>query len=86
MKKQIALKDVTLYWANLRQRNDQIRNYAQSHNKVLFDFADIERHDLNGVDHPNETDACGWCGSFSSLSCTCAHSHCLNCLNKGKAF
>jgi hypothetical protein len=27
MKKQIALKDVTLYWANLRQRNDMSGKY-----------------------------------------------------------
>lgn len=28
--------------------NQQVRAYAQSHNKVLFDIADIESHDSNG--------------------------------------
>ena len=26
-------------------RNEQIRNYARKHNKILFDFADIESYD-----------------------------------------
>ncbi|MBU0708956.1 hypothetical protein KJ596_04400 [Patescibacteria group bacterium] len=76
---------------NLRQRNDQIRDYVRENDKVLFDFADIERHDPNGVDYPNETDSCGWCSSWCSThscpSCaSCAHSHCFNCYQKGKAF
>jgi hypothetical protein len=76
---------------NLRQRNDQIRDYVRENNKVLFDFADIERHDPNGVDYPNENDQCGWCSSWCSThscpSCShCAHSHCFNCYQKGKAF
>lgn len=75
---------------NLRQRNDQIRDYVVQNNKILFDFADIERHDPNGVDYPNETDQCNWCSSWCSTyscpSCGCAHSHCFNCYRKGKAF
>ncbi len=76
---------------NLRQRNDQIRDYVTQNNKVLFDFADIERHDPNGVDYPNERDSCGWCSTWCSNnpcpSCDgCAHSHCFNCYRKGKAF
>jgi hypothetical protein len=35
---------------NLHQRNDQIRNYCIVNNKVLFDFADIERYDPDGTD------------------------------------
>ncbi len=33
---------------NVNQRNEQIRNYARSHGKVLFDFADIESYDPDG--------------------------------------
>lgn len=34
---------------NLNQRNNQIRNYCRSHNKILFDFADIESYDPSGT-------------------------------------
>lgn len=30
---------------NLNQRNEQIRNFCQTNNKILFDFADIESYD-----------------------------------------
>jgi hypothetical protein len=33
---------------NLYQRNNQIRNYCIAHNKILFDFADIESYDPDG--------------------------------------
>ncbi len=33
---------------NLHQRNEQIRAYCLAHNKVLFDFADIESYDPDG--------------------------------------
>ncbi len=33
---------------NLNQRNNQIRQYCQLNNKVLFDFADIESYDPDG--------------------------------------
>lgn len=33
---------------NLNKRNNQIRNYSKTHNKVLFDFADIESFDPDG--------------------------------------
>jgi hypothetical protein len=32
----------------VHQRNEQIRNYARKHNKILFDFADIESYDPDG--------------------------------------
>ena len=38
---------------NLNQRNAQIRADASAQNGVLFDFADIERFDPNGVDYLN---------------------------------
>ncbi|MFC2161875.1 hypothetical protein ACFLRX_09520, partial [Acidobacteriota bacterium] len=34
---------------NLHVRNEQIRNYCQVNNKVLFDFADIESYDPDGT-------------------------------------
>jgi len=33
---------------NLHQRNEQIRNYCISNNKILYDFADIESYDPDG--------------------------------------
>jgi hypothetical protein len=33
---------------NLNKRNNQIRKYCKKHNKVLFDFADIESFDPDG--------------------------------------
>ena len=35
---------------NLHFRNEQIRNYCRNNNKILFDFADIERYDPDGND------------------------------------
>jgi hypothetical protein len=47
---------------NLHLRNEQIRNYCKSNNKILFDFADIESYNPDGVyfgdKHPN--DACDY--------------------------
>ena len=34
---------------NLNKRNDQIRAYCQANKKVLFDFADIESYDPDGL-------------------------------------
>ncbi len=36
---------------NLHQRNEQIRQYCRNNNKILYDFADIERYDPNGTDY-----------------------------------
>jgi hypothetical protein len=33
---------------NVNRRNEQIRSYVRKHNKVLFDFADIESYDPDG--------------------------------------
>ena len=76
---------------NLYARNGQIRDYCAANGKILFDFADIESYDPDGVWYPDESDACGWCTTWcSSNPCPgcdgCAHSHCLNCYRKGKAF
>lgn len=34
---------------NLHKRNEQIRNYVKEHNKILYDFADIESYDPSGT-------------------------------------
>ncbi len=75
----------------LRARNNQIRDYCRSHDKVLYDFADIESFDPDGVYYPDASDACEWCTWWCSdspcVTCSdCAHSHCLNCYRKGEAF
>jgi hypothetical protein len=36
---------------DLHRRNEIIRDYCRTHNKVLFDFADIERYDPDGNDY-----------------------------------
>ena len=36
---------------NLHQRNEQIRQYCRNNNKILYDFADIERFDPEGTDY-----------------------------------
>jgi len=76
---------------NLRKNNAQIRAFCKRKKKVLFDFEDIESYDPNGKYYPNETDQCGWCETWcvqnACPKCTiCAHSHCFNCFQKGKAF
>lgn len=77
--------DGTLY-----RNNNLIRAYCEEHNKVLFDFADIESYDPNGIYYPDETDACAWCSNWCAQTtcetCSCAHSHCFNCYRKGQAF
>ena len=76
---------------NLRARNNQIRAYCEANGKALFDFADIESWDPAGVFYPDESDGCAWCSAWCSAhacpTCdACAHSHCFNCYQKGKAF
>ena len=79
---------------NLRARNDQIRQYVQANGKVLFDFADIEKHDPDGNYYPNATDDCYWCYDWCDANpgdplcepCYCAHSHRLICNLKARAF
>ncbi|MBU1221244.1 hypothetical protein KKF34_12015 [Myxococcota bacterium] len=76
----------------LRTNNRQIRNFCNQNNKILFDFEDIESWDPSGNYYPDISDDCAWCSSWcESNTCTdcagsCAHSHCFNCYQKGKAF
>lgn len=43
--------DGTGVQGQLHQRNERIRTYAQTNNLWLFDFADIDSHDPDGVDY-----------------------------------
>jgi hypothetical protein len=77
----------------INARNSQIRDYVRLHNKVLFDFADIESYDPSDTFYPNGTDACPWCSTWcanhpddcSDLPGSCQHSHEFNCYRKGEA-
>jgi len=86
---------------NLHVRNQQIRDYCAANNKILFDFADIERYDPDGSDFldlgaNDECDYSGgnwaneWCvanpGSDLCAPCYCSHSKALNCNMKARAF
>ncbi|MBN1342965.1 MAG: thrombospondin type 3 repeat-containing protein [Phycisphaerae bacterium] len=71
--------------------NNQIRDYCRNNDKVLYDFADIESYDPAGNYYAWESDGCAWCATWcASHTCPscieCAHSHCFNCYQKGKAF
>ena len=75
----------------LRQNNARIREWCVANDKVLYDFADIESFDPDGVYHPDESDACGWCEDWCAAHgcppcADCAHSHCFNCFRKARAF
>jgi len=62
--------------------------------KIIFDFADIERYDPAGNYYPNADDACDWCTDWCNthpedcqdLPSSCAHSHPLQCKLKAQAF
>ncbi len=84
---------------NLNVRNNQIRNYCAANDKILFDFADIESYDPDGnyfldqgADDGCNYDGGNWADEWCAAnpgeceSCSCAHSQCLNCQVKGRAF
>lgn len=80
--------------STLWRNNDIIRDYVAENNQILFDFADIESYDPDGVFYPNATDGCTWCSTWcaanpdecESLPSSCAHSHGLICKLKGQAW
>ena len=49
---------------NLHLRNQQIRDYCAAHDKILYDFADIESYDPDGryFGDKHVTDSCGYDG------------------------
>jgi hypothetical protein len=80
----------------LRRNNDLVRQYVKEHNKILYDFADIESYDPDGNYFPDTDDSCPWCyewcdqhsGDCKDLPANddeCAHSHGFNCVIKGRA-
>ncbi len=84
---------------NVNQRNEQIRTFCKNNNKILFDFADIESYDPDGnyfldkdADDQCNYDGGNWADEWCAANpgecenCSCAHSKCLNCQQKGKAF
>jgi hypothetical protein len=54
--------DGTGLTGNLHLRNEQIRNYCRENDKVLYDFADIECYNPDGLYFGNKTpnDACAY--------------------------
>lgn len=80
--------------AILERNNQMVRDYCITNNKILFDFADIESWDPEGVYYPDITDSCSWCTTWcnehpedcTDLTSSCAHSHPYNCKLKGQAF
>jgi hypothetical protein len=51
---------------HMGQRNQQIRDYCKKHNKILFDFEDIELHSPDGKKHAATTHECEWCANWCS--------------------
>ncbi len=78
----------------LARNNQMVRDFALANGKALFDFADIESWDPAGNHYPDTDDACSWCSQWcedhpedcTDLPGSCAHSHPLNCRQKGRAF
>jgi hypothetical protein len=82
--------------ATLAQNNDLVRQYVLEHDKVLYDFADIESYDPDGTHYPDTDDGCPWCyvwcdahpedcQDLPSTDDECQHSHGFNCRRKGQA-
>jgi hypothetical protein len=78
---------------NLHLRNQQIRDYCEAHDKILFDFEDMESYDPDGkyFGDKNVTDSCGYSGGNWAIEwqnshaegvdwyeCSSAHSEPLN--------
>ncbi len=47
-------------WANLKARNQQIRDFCIANNKILFDFADIESYNPDGTFFNYASDDCSY--------------------------
>jgi len=79
---------------HIEEMNDLIRAYVDAHDKVLYDFADIEEYDPAGTQYSETSDYCSWCANWCTENASpvcesaveCAHAHPYNCYIKGKAF
>jgi hypothetical protein len=61
---------------NLNVRNEQIRSYTRANNKILFDFADIESYDPDGLVNYmklNANDGCNYNGGNWATAWQTAH-------------
>jgi hypothetical protein len=61
---------------NLNQRNQQIRGYCRANNKILFDFADMESYDPDGLTNFMELmakDDCSYSGGNWASQWIAAH-------------
>ncbi|MDD5368125.1 MAG: hypothetical protein PHQ40_03490 [Anaerolineaceae bacterium] len=79
-------------------QNDRVRDFARTHNKLLFDFADMEKFRPDGTPVPMNlvSDGCPWCQTWCdghASDCAnlsqigdCAHTHPLLCKIKSQAF
>jgi hypothetical protein len=80
----------------LNANNNMIRDYVIAHNKILYDFNDIENYQPDGSLPPaTPDDSCPWCQTwcdnhpgfcpdFSSMG-ECSHTHPLQCWLKSQA-
>jgi hypothetical protein len=93
--------DGTGLTGTLFANNNQVRQYVNDHNKILFDFADIETYDPDGGGpyFNNSEGTCSWCAAYcnnhpgycASLPSGCAHTESqpeqkLFCKLKGQAW
>ena len=80
----------------LERNNNLVRRYVRKHNKILYDFADIESYDPDGDYYPDTDDSCPWCYDWCKQHADdcqnlpanddeCAHTHGFNCVIKGRA-
>jgi PKD repeat protein len=73
---------------NLNQRNEQIRAYVRAHNKILFDFADIESYDPDGLVNYmvlNADDGCNYNGGNWATAWQNSHTPGVDWYNCGAA-
>jgi len=77
-------------------QNDIVREFARTHGKTLFDFADLEKFTPDGTPVAQPNDGCPWCADYCSTHASycadlsqissCAHTHPLLCKIKAQAF
>jgi hypothetical protein len=77
--------DGTGLTGNLHIRNEQIRKYCRENNKILFDFADIESYDPDGVYFGNKRadDGCSYDNNGDGNSDSNWATHWQNCHIQG---
>jgi hypothetical protein len=56
-------------WATTTANNQQIRNYCRANNKILYDFADIESYNPDGVFYEYANDDCTYYDDQTGSNC-----------------